>query len=32
MVTTHSMDEAETLSTKIGIIVKGGILKAIGSA
>ena len=26
------MDEAETLSTKIGILVKGGVLKCIGSA
>ncbi len=26
------MDEAETLSTKMGIMVKGGILKCLGSA
>ena len=32
VISTHSMDEAETLSTKMGIMVKGGILKCLGSA
>lgn len=32
VLTTHSMEEAEALSTKIGIMVKGGIFKCIGSA
>lgn len=32
VLTTHSMDEAEALSTKIGIMVKGGIFKCFGSA
>jgi ATP-binding cassette subfamily A (ABC1) protein 3 len=32
IISTHSMDEAEALSTKMGIMVKGGVLKCIGSA
>lgn len=32
MLTTHSMEEAEALSTKMGIMVKGGIFKCFGSA
>jgi ATP-binding cassette subfamily A (ABC1) protein 3 len=32
VLTTHSMDEAEALSTKMGIMVKGGIFKCFGSA
>lgn len=32
VLTTHSMDEAEALSTKMGITVKGGIFKCFGSA
>jgi ATP-binding cassette, subfamily A (ABC1), member 3 len=32
ILTTHSMDEAEALSTKMGIMVKGGIFKCFGSA
>ena len=30
--TTHAMDEAEALSTKMGIMVKGGIFKCLGSS
>ena len=30
--TTHSMEEAEALSTKMGIMVKGGIFKCFGSS
>lgn len=32
VLSTHSMDEAETLSTKMGIMVNGGHLKCYGSA
>ena len=32
VLTTHSMEEAEALSTKLGIMVKGGTLKCFGSA
>ena len=32
ILTTHSMEEAEALSTKMGIMVKGGIFKCFGSA
>jgi len=32
VLTTHSMDEAEALSTKMGIMVKGGRFKCIGSS
>jgi ATP-binding cassette subfamily A (ABC1) protein 3 len=32
VLTTHSMDEAEALSTKMGIMAKGGIFKCFGSA
>ena len=32
LLTTHSMEEAEALATKMGIMVKGGILKCIGSS
>lgn len=32
VLTTHSMDEAEALSTKMGIMVKGGKFKCMGSA
>lgn len=32
MLTTHSMEEAEALCTKMGIMVKGGIFKCLGSA
>lgn len=32
VLTTHSMDEAEALSTKMGIMVKGGIFKCMGSS
>jgi ATP-binding cassette subfamily A (ABC1) protein 3 len=32
ILTTHSMDEAEALSTKMGIMVKGGIFKCYGSS
>jgi ATP-binding cassette subfamily A (ABC1) protein 3 len=32
ILTTHSMDEAEALSTKMGIMVKGGIFKCFGSS
>lgn len=32
ILTTHSMEEAESLSTKMGIMVKGGIFKCFGSS
>ena len=32
VLTTHSMEEAEALSTKMGIMVKGGIFKCLGSS
>ena len=32
ILSTHSMEEAETLSTKMGIMVKGGIFKCFGSS
>ena len=32
ILTTHSMEEAEALSSKMGIMVKGGIFKCFGSA
>ena len=32
VLTTHSMEEAEALSTKMGIMVRGGIFKCIGSS
>ncbi len=32
ILTTHSMEEAEALSTKMGIMVKGGIFKCYGSS
>ena len=32
MLTTHSIDEAEALSTKLGILVAGGVLKCFGTA
>jgi len=32
VLTTHSMEEAEALCTKMGIMVKGGIFKCFGSA
>jgi len=32
VLTTHSMEEAEALSTKMGIMVKGGIFRCFGSA
>jgi ABC-type multidrug transport system ATPase subunit len=32
VLTTHSMEEAEALSTKMGIMVKGGEFKCFGSA
>jgi ATP-binding cassette subfamily A (ABC1) protein 3 len=32
ILTTHSMEEAEALSTKMGIMVKDGIFKWFGSA
>jgi ATP-binding cassette subfamily A (ABC1) protein 3 len=31
ILTTHSMEEAEALSTKMGIMVRGGIFKCFGS-
>jgi ATP-binding cassette subfamily A (ABC1) protein 3 len=30
--TTHDMEEAEALSTKLGIMTKGGVLQCFGSA
>lgn len=32
VLTTHSMEEAEALSTKMGIMVKGGVFKCFGTA
>ena len=32
ILTTHSMEEAEALSTKMGIMVKGGTFKCFGSS
>ena len=32
ILTTHSMEEAEALSTKMGIMVAGGIFKCFGTA
>jgi len=32
ILTTHSMDEAEALSTKMGVMVQGGIFKCMGSS
>lgn len=32
VMTTHNMDEAEALSTKIGILASEGVLKCTGSA
>jgi ATP-binding cassette subfamily A (ABC1) protein 3 len=32
ILTTHSMEEAEALSTKMGIMVRGGIFKCYGSS
>ena len=32
VLSTHSMEEAEALATKIGIMVKGGVFKCTGSA
>ena len=32
ILTTHSMEEAEALSTKMGIMVRGGIFKCFGSS
>jgi ATP-binding cassette, subfamily A (ABC1), member 3 len=32
VLTTHSMDEAEALSSKMGIMAKGGIFKCFGSS
>ena len=32
VLTTHSMEEAEAPSTKMGIMVKGGIFKCYGSS
>ena len=32
ILTTHSMEEAEALSTKIGIMVAGGVFKCFGTA
>ena len=31
LLTTHSMEEAEALSTKIGIMVRGGVFRCMGS-
>ena len=30
--TTHSMEEAEALSTKLGIMVRGGVFRCMGSS
>ena len=30
--TTHSMEEAEALSTKMGIMVRGGVFRCYGSS
>jgi len=32
ILTTHSMEEAEALSTKMGIMVKGGVFRCLGSS
>jgi len=32
ILTSHMMEEAEALSTKMGIMVKGGIFKCFGSS
>lgn len=32
VLTTHSMEEAEALSTKMGIMVRGGVFKCLGSS
>lgn len=32
VLTTHSMEEAEALSTKMGIMVRGGIFRCFGSS
>lgn len=32
ILTTHSMEEAEALSTKMGIMVNGGIFRCFGSS
>ena len=32
VLTTHSMEEAEALSTKMGIMIKGGIFSCLGSS
>ncbi len=32
VLTTHSMEEAEALSTKMGIMVRGGVFKCFGSS
>ena len=32
ILTTHSMEEAEALSTKIGIMVRGGVFRCMGSS
>lgn len=32
VLTTHSMEEAEALSTKMGIMVRGGVFKCYGSS
>ena len=31
ILTTHSMDEADILSTKLGIMVRGGVFRCMGS-
>ena len=31
ILTTHSMEEAEALSTKLGIMVRGGVFRCMGS-
>ena len=32
IITTHSMEEAEALSTKLGIMVRGGVFRCMGSS
>ena len=32
IVTTHSMEEAEALATKLGIMVRGGIFRCFGTS
>ena len=32
ILTTHSMEEAEALSTKLGIMVRGGVFRCMGSS